>query len=83
MPTWLVVQRSKDVFFLTLYVSINDMKNSKLSASHLNRAIAIFVVDGCQFGPSCVFGLKIELMVCADFVRGSTKQSCLFHDLIC
>ena len=26
VPTWLVVQRSKAVFFLTLYVSINDMK---------------------------------------------------------
>ena len=27
VPTWLAVQRSKAVFFLTLYDSINDMKN--------------------------------------------------------
>ena len=27
VPTWLEVQRSKDVFFLTLYDSINDMKH--------------------------------------------------------
>ena len=27
MPTWLAVQQSKAVFFLTLYDSINDMKH--------------------------------------------------------
>ena len=54
-----------------------------MSASHLSLATAIFVVDGCHFGPSWIFGLKMELMVCADFVGGTTEQSCIFTDLIC
>ena len=41
--------------------------------SHLGRATAIFVVDFCQFGPSWMFGLKIELMACADLVGGTTR----------
>ena len=32
-----------------------------MSASHLSRATAIFVVDCCQFGPTWMFGLKMEL----------------------
>ena len=54
----------------------------ELSASHLSRTTAIFVVDGCQFGPSWIFGLKMELMACADFVGGTTDKSYLFTDLI-
>ena len=50
---------------------------------HLSRATAIFVVDGCQFGPSWIFGLKIELMVCAGLVGGTTEQGYLFNDLTC
>ena len=53
-----------------------------MSASHLSRATAIFVVDCCQFGPSWAFRLKIELMACADLVGSTTEQSCLFPDLI-
>ena len=68
MLTWLAVQQSKDVFFMTLNVSINDIKHSKLSASHLSRATAIFVDDCCQLGPSWIFGLKMELMTCASLV---------------
>ena len=56
---------------------------SELSASHLIRATAIFVVDCCHFGPSWVFGLKIELLSCADLVGGTTEQSCLFPEPIC
>ena len=59
MPAWLTVQRSKDVFFLTLYVSINDITHPKLSVLHLSRATAILVGDCCQFGPSWIFVLKI------------------------
>ena len=55
---------------------------SELSASHLSRATAIFVVDCCQFGPSWIFGLKMELMACADSVGVTTEQRCLFPDLI-
>ena len=53
-----------------------------MSASHLSRATAIFVVDGCQFGPSWIFGLKMELVACAGLVDGKTEQICLFTDLI-
>ena len=52
----LAVQRSKAVFLLNLYDSINDMEYfQNISPSHLSRVTAIFVVDGCQFGPSWMF----------------------------
>ena len=120
IPDWFEVQRIKDVFFLTLYDSINYVKYFlnvcitpqpchsyfccwlvpvwpkldfwaengaygpifsltvssmtllKLSPSHLSRTAAILVVNWCQFGPSWIFGLKMELMVCADLVGGTT-----------
>ena len=50
---------------------------SKLSASHLSRARATFVVDGCQFGPCWIYGLKMELMACANLVGSTTEQSFL------
>ena len=83
MPTWLAVQQSKAVFFLTLYVSINDSTHPKISVSLLSPATATLVVDCCQFGPSWIFGLKMELMACADLVGGTTEQSCIFYDFIC
>ena len=49
---------------------------------HLILATAIFVVDCCQFGPNWIFGLKMELMACADLVCGKTEQSCIFPDII-
>ena len=55
----------------------------KLSPSHLSRATAIFVVDGCQFCPSWIFKLKIELMACSDLVGGTKEQICIFNDLKC
>ena len=55
---------------------------SELPASHLSRATAIFVVDGCQFGHNWIFGLKIKLMTCAELVGGTTEKSCIFPDLI-
>ena len=55
----------------------------ELSASHLSRATAIFVVDCCQFVTSLIFGLKIELMAYAGLVGGTTDKSCIFPDLIC
>ena len=82
MPAWLALQRSKAVFLLTLYDSINDIKYLKRAALHLSPATAIFVVGCCQFGPSWIFGLKMELMACAGLVGGTTEQSCLFPDLI-
>ena len=58
------------------------INNSELSALHLSRAKFIFVVDWYQFGPSWIFGLKMELMFCADLVSGTTDQSCIFPDII-
>ena len=49
-----------------------------LSPLHLSPSTAIFVVDCCQFGPSWIFGLKMELMACASLVGGTTEQSCFF-----
>ena len=45
-----------------------------MSASHLSRATAIFVVDCCQFGPSWMFGLKMELMVCVGLIGGTMDK---------
>ena len=56
--------------------------SSKLSASHLSRATAIFVVDCCEFGPSWIFWIKMELMTCAGLVGGTTEQIFIFTDLI-
>ena len=54
----------------------------ELSEFHLSRATAIFVVDCCQFGPNWMFGLKMELMACAEMVGSTTEQRCLFTDII-
>ena len=56
--------------------------SSEMSALHLSRATAIFVVDCCQFGPSWMFGLNMELTACAVLVGGTTEQIFLFPDLI-
>ena len=55
---------------------------SELSESLLSLVTAIFVVDCCQFGPSWVPWLKMELMACASLIGGTTEQRWLFHDLI-
>ena len=55
---------------------------SELAASHLSRATAIFVVDYCQFFPNWIFELKMEFLVCADLVGGTTEQSCIIPELI-
>ena len=54
-----------------------------MSPSQLSCATAIFVVDCCEFGPSWIFGLKMELMYCAGLVGGTTEKGCLFPELIC
>ena len=36
----------------------------------------------CRFGPSWIFGLKMELMAYTNLVGGTTEQSCIFTDLI-
>ena len=80
VPAWLEVQWRKSVFFLTSYVSINYMKHLQTVYIKPQPCHSHFVVDCCQFGPSWMFGLKMELMVCAGLVGGTTEQSCLFSD---
>ena len=83
MPAWLAVQGIKAVLFLTLYVNINGENTFELSTLYLSRATAIFVMDFYQFSPSWIFGLKMELMTCADLVGSTTDQVFLFPDLTC
>ena len=78
MPTWLAVQQSKAVFFMTLYVNINYITHPKISVLLLSPATAIFVVDCCQFGPSWILGLKMELMACAGLFGGTTEKAVFF-----
>ena len=56
--------------------------SSENSALPLSRATAILVVDWCQFGPSWIFGLNMELMAYAGLVGSATDKSCIFLDLI-
>ena len=44
MPTWLEVQRSKDVFFLTLYDSINDIKYFRNCLHHTSAVPQPFLL---------------------------------------
>ena len=83
VPAWLEVDRKKSCLLPNLIWKYQWYEIlTKLSASHLIRATAIFVVDCCQFGPSWIFGLKMELMACANLVGGKIEQSCRFPDLI-
>ena len=64
----------ENLYFSWSYMIIEMIWNSsELSASHLIRATAMFVVDCCQFGLNWMFGLKMELMACADLVGGTTE----------
>ena len=58
------------------------LNTSEISASQLSPDTATFFVDWCQFGPSWIFGLKMELMASSDLVGGTTDQGLIFPDLI-
>ena len=67
------------LYFFWPYMLVSMIWNtSEISASHISRATAIFVVDCCQFGPSWNFGLKMELMACADLVGGVQQSKVVF-----
>ena len=71
------------LYFFWPYMILSMIWNTfELSASQISRATAILVVDSCQFGPSWMFELKMELMASVDLVGGTTEKSCLFSDLI-
>ena len=75
-------REKQHLFFLALYVSINDMILFLTLCITPQPCHSHLVVGCCQFGPSWMFGLKMELMVWSDLVDGTTEQSCLFPDLI-
>ena len=82
VPTWLAYNGAK-LSFSWPYMMVSMIWNSsELYALHLSRVTAILVVDCCQFGPSWMFGLKIELMTSSDLVGGTMEKICLFPDLI-
>ena len=68
-------------FYWPYMLVLMILNTSKLSASHLSCAAAIFFVDCCQFVPNRFFGLKIELMAYAGLVGGTTEKSCIFLTL--
>ena len=74
--------RAKLYFTWPYMIVLMILNTSEMSALHLSRATAIFDVGCCQFGPSWMFGLKMELTACADLVGGTTEESSIFHDLI-
>ena len=62
--TWLAVQWSKGIFSLTFTYSINYMKHFLTFCITPQPCHIHFWYDYRKFGPSWVFGLKIELMDC-------------------
>ena len=82
VTTWLAVQRIKAVFFLTLYDIINDMKLFWTVCITPQPWHSHFCCWLLPILTSWMFGLKTELMACADLVGGTTEQSCIFSDLI-
>ena len=64
-PTWLAVQRSKAVFSMIFYDSMNDIKHFRTICITPQPCHSHFSVGCCQFGPNWMFGLKMELMACA------------------
>ena len=80
MLAWLEVKRSKYVFLLTLYDIINDMKHFLTVCITPQPCHSHFVLlIAANFGPSWIFGLKMELMACAGLVGGTTEQRCIFN----
>ena len=74
------------------YMNVSMIWNTfEMSASHLSCATAIFVIDHHTSALpqplllliAAKFGLKMELMACADLVGGTTEQGCFFSELIC
>ena len=83
MPAWLEVKRSKVVYFSTLYDSINEMKHFRYCLYHTSTVPQPFLLlIAANFALAGLFWLKIEHMVCAGLVGGTTEQSCIFLVLI-
>ena len=80
--TWLVVEQRKAVFLLTLFDSINETIQFRNVCITPHPCHSHVVVDCCQFSPSWIFELKMELMDCADLVGGTAEQICIFPDHI-
>ena len=83
VPDWLEDQQSKAVSFLTLYDSINYMKYFRNCLHHTSAVPQPFLLlIAANLAQAGSLGWKLELMVCAGLVGGTTEQSCIFPDLI-
>ena len=67
---------------ISLIFSLKIQLGPNWQQSTTKMAVERLRCDCCQFGPSWIFGLKMDLMACANLVGGTTEQSCLFPDLI-
>ena len=83
MPTWLAVQQSKAVFFLTLFDSSNDTKHclTVCITPHPFHSL-FFFVDCCQFDPSWIFwaenrayGLLADIQLEPNLEQSTTKMA--------
>ena len=79
--TWLAVQRSKDVFFLTLYDSINNMKHFWTVCITPQPCHSHFVVDCCQFGPSWFLVWKWSLWHVPTWLAAQRSKAVFFMNL--
>ena len=75
-------RKTENIFYLNLYESKNDMKHFRTVCITPQPYHSHFIVDCCKFGPSWIFGLKLELMPCAGLVGGKREQNYLLTDLI-
>ena len=78
VPARLAVYWRISVFSWPYMIVSMIWNTSELFALHFSHATASFFDNCCQFGPNWMFGMKMELMACADLVGGTTEQSCLF-----
>ena len=73
---------AKMYFPITYMIVSMILNSSEISASHLSGATAIFVLDCWQFGPTWIFGLKMDLMAYVDLLGGTTEKIFILPDLI-
>ena len=81
VPDWLAVQLSKAVFFLTLHVSINDLIDCITVCIITQPCHSHFCCWLLPIWPLLGFGLKMELMTCADLVGATTSKTVFFLTL--
>ena len=82
MPTWLAVKRSKAVFFLTLYYSINDMKYSLNCLNHTSAVPQPFLLlIASNLALAGFLGLKCSLCSVPDLLAVQRSKAVFFLTL--